>query len=83
MLDKELHLPPLFTDSNGSKVQHDVLNGRAKFLQYEREPGVWIYRQLISGSRKYLTGRLGIVPLADALVQVTDLSNTKRMAMDS
>ena len=66
-------MPALLTDSNGQKVQHDVLNGRAQVLQYEREPGIWIYRQLIPGSRKYLTRRIGIVPLADALVQATDL----------
>ena len=66
-------MPAYLLDSNGNRVKHSVLSGRAHILQLKQKPGVWIYRQLIEGQRRYVERTLGVLPLNLALKQAEDL----------
>jgi hypothetical protein len=66
-------VPKLAVDIAGNPVKRDVLSGRAEILQYEREPDVWVYRQLIKGSKKYIRRKLGAMDLLTAMRQAEDL----------
>ena len=66
-------MPAYLLDSNGNRVKHSVLSGRAHIIQLKQKPGVWIYRQLIEGQRRYVERTLGVLPLDIALKRAEDL----------
>ena len=56
-----------------------VLNGRASVISYEREPEVFYYRELISGTTSYRTKKLKAKTLDAAQLEAVDAYSALRL----
>jgi len=66
-------MPRLRLDADGKQLRHQVLGGRAQIVQYELKPGVWVYRQLIQGTKRYISRQLTASTQQAALREAEDL----------
>ena len=66
-------MPRLRLDADGNQLRHQVLGGRAQIVQYDLKPGVWVYRQLIKGTKRYLSRQLNSTTQQAALREAEDL----------
>lgn len=57
-----------------------VLNGRAAVISYEREPDVFYYRELISGTTSYRTKKLKATTLDAAQLEAIDAYSALRLS---
>ena len=57
-----------------------VLNGRAAVISYEREPDVFYYRELISGTTSYRTKKLKAKTLDAAQPEAVDAYSALRLS---
>lgn len=83
-------MPKLVVGGDGKPVRHSVLGGRAQIVKFERQPDVFVYRQLLSGSKSYyhqqLTASDDINALREAeelflsLQSELEVDGTKRLA---
>lgn len=46
-------MPRLAKDQEGKPLKRKLLGGRAEIVVFENKPGLWIYRQLLAGTKRY------------------------------
>ena len=51
-------MPRLRLYADGNQLRHQVLGGRAQIVQYDLKPCVLVYRQLIKGTKWYISRQL-------------------------
>jgi site-specific recombinase XerD len=54
-------------------VRHSVLGGRAQIVKFDRQPDVFVYRQLIKGSKSYYHQQLSALDVKSALREAEDV----------
>jgi hypothetical protein len=66
-------LPKLVLGDDGKPLRESVLGGRATLVKFERQPDVWVYRQIISGSKSYFHQKLVASDKQSALREAEEL----------
>jgi len=66
-------LPKLVSGVDGKPLRESVLGGRAMLVKFERQPEVWVYRQIISGSKSYYHQKLVSSDKESALREAEEL----------
>ena len=56
-----------------------VLGGRAQVISYERDPSVFFYRELITGTKTYRSKRLEATTLEAATLEAVDAYTALRL----
>ena len=56
-----------------------VLGGRAQVVSYDRDPGVFFYRELITGTKTYRSKRLEATTLEAATLEAVDAYTALRL----
>ena len=66
-------MPKLVLGDDGKPLRESVLGGRATLVKFERQPDVWVYRQIISGSKSYYHQKLVAEDKESALREAEEL----------
>ena len=59
---------------DGKPFRHSILGGRAQIVKFERQPDVFVYRQLLSGSKSYYHQQLTASDDINSLREAEELS---------
>ena len=66
-------MPKLVVGEDGKPVRHSVLGGRAQIVKFDRQPDVFVYRQLIKGSKSNYHQQLSTLDVKSALREAEDV----------
>jgi hypothetical protein len=75
-------LPKLVLGDDGKPLRESVLGGRATLVKFERQPDVWVYRQIISGSKSYYHQKLIASDKQSALREAEELFLALQSTLD-
>ncbi len=70
-------------DADGNQLRHQILVGRAQIVQYDLKLGVWVYRQLIKGTKRYISRQLNSKTQQVALREAEHLFLALQQEMDA